>query len=280
MPQCRRHNVAGHRCQNDTENRDGWCRQSACDGFSRATTQNAPELKGVKFYGSPEEVAATKDNPARLRDDPWLIAIDHRAIDRFVFHHGGTKQDAEMQIRVMLIDFMQQAGKVVTEKTYLALSLDGYRLMVSPERNRVTGYSTAHRERTWEQIKMGIPSRIGDMDLEPMPVHVPSEQNKSPANKGKVPSTEGATTKEQVKKQGSSENSDKGDTNDEPSVERDLGTPAVSEVTEATETAATTAVRRSSERNYSDSDWVRLVCAVLVGFAAGLLSRRISGRKG
>jgi hypothetical protein len=67
-------------------------------------------------------------------------------------------------------DFLVESGRTITETNHLALSRDGYRLHVGPKRDLITGYSTAHYERTWEQIKLGIPSRLGLDEPEPMPL--------------------------------------------------------------------------------------------------------------
>jgi hypothetical protein len=128
-------------------------------------------LKGRKFYGPPEEVLAKCSNAANLKADPRTIAVSANALEMFVFHHGGTADIATLQIREMLVDFVESAGKITTSANFLSLAMEGYRLFVNPQRNRVTGYSTTHRERTWQQIKADIPSRIGQ--LEALPVLTP-----------------------------------------------------------------------------------------------------------
>lgn len=136
----------------------------------RASSAEAPVLKDVKFYGSPEEIEATGGNQARIKCSPDEVAVWPPAVRQFRFHHGGTDDQAKVQIRSMLADFLVKSGRVVSETNYLVLSRDGYRLHIAPSRDRVTGYTTVHRERTWEQFKRGIPSRIGRIEAQPMPI--------------------------------------------------------------------------------------------------------------
>lgn len=176
---CTRFSVDGIACQNDTAYRDRWCREARCSGFTRPSSASAPTLKDVKFYGSPEEIAETGPNPADIRCSADTVKVWPQAIRNFKFHHGGTDEEAEVQIRWMLADFLDRSARTVTGANYLVLSRDGYRLHVDPTRKRITGYSTTHRERTWEQVKTGIPSRIGPMKADPVPI-VPNVQCQEP----------------------------------------------------------------------------------------------------
>lgn len=60
----------------------------------------------------------------------------------------------------MLEDFLLKSARRKSNNGFLVLSRDGYDLALSPSGNRITGYSTVHRERTWEQVKAGVKSRI------------------------------------------------------------------------------------------------------------------------
>jgi hypothetical protein len=160
----------GVACPNPVDQADGWCRLDGCHGYTRPHIADAPKLKDVKFYGSPDEIAATGDNPAFIKGAPANITVSPAAIRQFRFHHGGAEDEAKVQMRWMLADFLSKSGKVVSETNYLVLSRDGYRLHIAPSRDRITGYTTVHRERTWEQLKRGIPSRIGRIEAEPMPI--------------------------------------------------------------------------------------------------------------
>lgn len=115
-------------------------------------------------------MSATSSQPAQVISTADSIKIRPQAIRSFVFHHGGTEREAEIQIRCMLADFLELSGRTVTTANYLALSRDGYRLDIGPSRNVITGYRSAHRERTWEQVKRGIPSRMNTRPADPMPL--------------------------------------------------------------------------------------------------------------
>ncbi|WP_193044331.1 hypothetical protein [Mycolicibacterium baixiangningiae] len=108
--------------------------------------------------------------PRRSLRAPSTIKVWPQAVRSFKFHHGGTDAEAEVQIRWMLEDFLENSGRTVTTANYLVLSREGYRLDIGPNRKAVTAYRSAHRERTWEQVKFGIPSRIDSHRVEPMPL--------------------------------------------------------------------------------------------------------------
>jgi hypothetical protein len=81
-------------------------------------------------------------------------------LDSFRYHHGGAQTEAEIQLRGMLKDFLLRSARRVSQTGYLVLSREGYELTLSPARDTITGYSTIHRERTWEQVKTGVKSRF------------------------------------------------------------------------------------------------------------------------
>jgi hypothetical protein len=88
------------------------------------------------------------------------VRITTRAVDSFRFHHGGGITSAETQLRAMLEDFLLKSVQERTTSGYLKLFRKGFALVMSPGLDAVTGYSSLHRERTWEQVKAGVPSRI------------------------------------------------------------------------------------------------------------------------
>lgn len=61
----------------------------------------------------------------------------------------------------MLEDFLIKSARSRSETGYLRLAREGYELTLSPDRATLTAYSTVHRERTWDQVKRGVPSRFG-----------------------------------------------------------------------------------------------------------------------
>src|SRR3954465_9080436 len=70
----------------------------------------------------------------------------------------------------MMADFLELSGRTVTTANYLALSREGYRLDIGPSRKDITGDRSGHRERTWEQVKRGIPSRLNIEPADPRPL--------------------------------------------------------------------------------------------------------------
>lgn len=173
---CTRYSTEGVACTNVSGNADGWCRRPGCCGFTRPGIAGAPALRNAKFYGSAEEIAETGSRSIDIKGNPTTVKIWPQALRQFRFHHGGTNREADVQIRWMLADFLVSSGRTVSEANYLVLSREGYRLHIGPARNRITGYSTVHHERTWEQIKAGIPSRIGRITADPMPILPSREQ--------------------------------------------------------------------------------------------------------
>ena len=166
MATCGRYDFQGNHCRNSALYADGWCRSDGCPGFLRRSIKEAPEPTRGKFPVSKKTVRTTRSIPANLRADPRTIKIDGVAVNDFLARHGGNKDVAISQIREMLTDFLDRAAREVSKTGSLALSLEGYRLRINPERNRITGYSTVHRERTWQQIKAGVPSRIGIREVD------------------------------------------------------------------------------------------------------------------
>jgi hypothetical protein len=108
-------------------------------------------------------------------DDVPHIHVTTRALDSFRFHHGGSEGEAEAQLRCILEDFLLKSARSVSKSGYLRLSRDGYDLVISPLRDTITGYSTVHRERTWEQVKAGVKSRIKGRGRRRGPSGVPPE---------------------------------------------------------------------------------------------------------
>ncbi len=67
---------------------------------------------------------------------------------------------------MMLEDFILKSARDVHRSGYVTLSREGYELVVDPSMSVITNYSTAHKERTWEQVKAGVLSRFGHKSRE------------------------------------------------------------------------------------------------------------------
>ena len=105
-----------------------------------------------------KETGSVPTGNVDLEDVP-TIQITKRALAHFRYRHGGGDREAEVQLRTMLEDFLLKSARNALKGGSLMLAKDGYALILSPGRDAITGYSTSHRERTWEQVKAGVKSR-------------------------------------------------------------------------------------------------------------------------
>lgn len=93
-------------------------------------------------------------------DEIVYVRVSQTARDSFRFHHGGSDRAAEVNLRNMLEDFLLRSAR--TEKgAFVLLAREGYELILDHQFDVITGYRTAHKERTWEQVKAGVASRYG-----------------------------------------------------------------------------------------------------------------------
>ncbi|WP_072815942.1 hypothetical protein [Rhodococcus zopfii] len=160
MPRCTRFHLDGTACTNTTTHVDNWCRQDDCPGFTRPDPSSAPVT-----FGAPRGTDTHIHNTAEMTtdmdlDDVPMVHVSIRAADSFRFHHGGDQRSAEVQLRNMLEDFLLKSARKLSATGYLSLARQGYEVVLSPDRSSITAYSTVHRERTWEQVKSGVPSRV------------------------------------------------------------------------------------------------------------------------
>jgi hypothetical protein len=93
-------------------------------------------------------------------DEVDLVRISQRAQDSFRFHHGGSAEAARAQLRTMLEDFVLNSARR-RRGGFVLLARAGYELVLDGDLTTLTGYSTVHRERTWAQLRSGVPSRFG-----------------------------------------------------------------------------------------------------------------------
>ncbi len=173
---CERFRSDGDRCQNTTDNADGWCRQPGCDGFLRRSASNAPESLGAPRGTRSHIAKAASPRPEGVVfDQVDEVFVTQRAVEGFLFHHGGDRVAAETEILAMLEDFSLRAIGHQSSGGFLALARDGYEIVLSPDRDAVTSYSTVHRERTWSQFKAGVRSRFGKRASKAVPPPAESE---------------------------------------------------------------------------------------------------------
>jgi hypothetical protein len=162
MKRCNRFRRDGTDCTNQTDYADGWCRHPDCPGFPRPDLSLAPMPAGGAFRGTARHISETGHLPTGdiTVEDVADVRVSNRALDTFRFRHGGSEREAEVQLRSMLEDFLLKSARRVSKTGYRRLSREGYELTVAPADHVITHYSTIHRERTWEQVKAGVKSRI------------------------------------------------------------------------------------------------------------------------
>lgn len=158
---CTRFREDGSACTNQTDFADGWCHVEDCPGYLRADPAPAPKLnrswQGATNRIRPPVAVPTGDVSV---ENLATVGVSKNAIDTFRDHHGGSRRQAEIQLRCMLEDFVSKSALSVSSGGSLKLARQGYVLILSPARDMIIGYSTGHRERTWEQIKAGVKSRF------------------------------------------------------------------------------------------------------------------------
>ena len=94
-------------------------------------------------------------------EDAYEVTVSYRAQGMFVRCHDGTREQAEAQIRSLLEDLLRD-GRVQTnsEGRWALTTQLKYRLVLSPDASTVIAYHTKHAERTYAQVKSGVPSRV------------------------------------------------------------------------------------------------------------------------
>lgn len=173
--QCNRFHVDGTKCSNQTLNNDMWCRQDECAGFLRAKTVERkfeeldleePDFSTDKSQidrATPrEKITTTFEDLGFIPETAYESFVTFRAVNEFKVHHGGTERDAINLIKEMFHDFIVMGRPVFqrSDSDYSRVSCEGYGLIFSQQRLAVTAYHCNHRERTWQQKKLGVPSRI------------------------------------------------------------------------------------------------------------------------
>jgi hypothetical protein len=162
MRRCNRFRRDGSACTNQTDNADGWCRKPNCPGF----TQSDPPPPLTPGPAAPDASVRQIPETQHLTpgdftiDDVGDIDVSRRAIDQFRSRHGGGVREAELQLRNMLEDFVVLSAPWKSRNGRLVVTWRGYSLVLTPTGDEINSYSTNHRERTWEQVKTGVPSRV------------------------------------------------------------------------------------------------------------------------
>lgn len=153
---CTRYRADGTRCDNETRQADGWCRQPGCGGFR--TAEPAPIGKGG-CLGVPKS-GVTEARLELSSERVAEIRISSAACGAFVARHRGSLGEAAVELHAMLAPFLAEGRHLRTESGWL-LDLEGYRLVLDADARAVTAYMTVHSERSYAQVAAGVPSRVG-----------------------------------------------------------------------------------------------------------------------
>ncbi|MGP4051584.1 UvrD-helicase domain-containing protein [Streptomyces sp. 2A115] len=153
---CTRYRADGTRCDNETRQPDGWCRQPGCGGFR--TAEPAPLGKGgyLRAPKDAETGARLELSSERIAD----IRISSAACGSFVARHRGGLGEAAVELHATLTPFLTR-GRHLRSADGWFLDLDGYRIALDAEAGAVTAYASGHPERSYAQFAAGIPSRVG-----------------------------------------------------------------------------------------------------------------------
>lgn len=166
---CTRYTRDGVHCPNRTDNADRWCRASTCPGYQRATTAAAPE-RAYGYVGTATHVRDTGRVEVDLDvDEAETVHVTQRALDSFRYHHGGSEDSARVQLIALLEDLLLKSARRAEPSGYFSLARGGYSVTLSPDRRSIVAYRTAHRERTWAQVRAGVRSRFGEGDYDDYP---------------------------------------------------------------------------------------------------------------
>ncbi|MFF4188447.1 hypothetical protein ACFYZ9_35140 [Streptomyces sp. NPDC001691] len=98
-------------------------------------------------------------------DEAYEVAISNAALNHFVAAHGGDHRAAEVQIRSLLEDLLAADARPAlrhheTGRWRLRTRRDKFSVTLSSDASVVTGYKARHAERTYAQVKAGVPSRV------------------------------------------------------------------------------------------------------------------------
>jgi hypothetical protein len=162
--QCNRYSASGNACINTTEHADHWCRATGCDGFRYQHRSDLPSSQPSKYRSLPRgEAGSVAGGPVLDLTAEGLsqVTVKENALAAFVAKHGGTTEDALVEMRAMLAEFARTAAcKPRGDGTAVRLDDMGYTLVVALDRNEITFYDTSALEISWSQARKGVKCRF------------------------------------------------------------------------------------------------------------------------
>ncbi|MFG2979432.1 HelD family protein [Streptomyces sp. NPDC048331] len=154
---CSRYFADGTPCTHSTHHADKWCRTAPCGGFRTAE----PVAVARPRHLAPPVGARDQgrlDLHARQRA---AVRVSSGACGAFVARHRGSLREAAVELHAMLASFIERARHLRAADGTWTLDLAGFRIMLSPEADTITGYDAVHAERSFAQLEAGVASRVG-----------------------------------------------------------------------------------------------------------------------
>ncbi|MFE9344747.1 UvrD-helicase domain-containing protein [Streptomyces olivaceus] len=154
---CSRYFADGTPCTHSTHHADKWCRTAPCGGFRTAEPIVVVQPRRLApLVGARDQGRLSLD--ARQRA---AVRVSSGACGAFVARHRGGLREAAVELHAMLVPFVERARHLRAADNTWVLDLAGFRIVLTPEADTITGYDAAHAERSFAQFEAGIASRVG-----------------------------------------------------------------------------------------------------------------------
>ncbi|MFB7048175.1 HelD family protein [Streptomyces microflavus] len=153
---CSRYFADGTPCTHSTHHADKWCRTAPCGGF-----RTAEPVVVIQPRLLAPLVGARDRGRLDLGTQRAAVRVSSGACGAFVARHRGGLREAAVELHAMLVPFIEGARHLRAPDGTWVLDLAGFRIMLSPEADTITGYDAVHAERSFAQFEAGVASRAG-----------------------------------------------------------------------------------------------------------------------
>ncbi|WP_371659475.1 UvrD-helicase domain-containing protein [Streptomyces sp. NBC_00280] len=154
---CGRYFADGTPCTHSTHHADKWCRTAPCGGFRTAEpVVMAQPRRLAPLIGARDQ--GRLNLGARQRA---AVRVSSGACGAFVARHRGGLREAAVELHAMLVPFIERARHLRAADGTWVLDLAGFRMVLSPEADTITGYDAVHAERSFAQFEADVASRVG-----------------------------------------------------------------------------------------------------------------------
>ncbi|WP_078995149.1 HelD family protein [Streptomyces sp. XY66] len=154
---CSRYFADGTPCTHSTHHADKWCRTTLCAGFRTAEPVAVTRPRHLApLAGSRDQGRIELGERQRA-----AVRVISGACGSFVARHRGGMREAAVELHSMLAPFLERARHLRAADGAWTMDLAGFRLVLSPAADTITGYDTVHAERSFAQLEAGIASRAG-----------------------------------------------------------------------------------------------------------------------